>query len=380
MGLLVAVLGLLVLPVVASAQPGQFSCAIAGATLLNEGQRTTVRDFANAALLDAESDDDAVRQRGIRALMQPFGCSTVTSDFRLEYSRALSDRLSSWARGEDARLAWVAMLLAGRCGTDLVEGVLRDGLRDERSAVRGAAGVGIRDAVASLASGQAGLRVDRANQLLSLAFERLANESDPIVAEQLANIAGALLPNPELQVQHFGAFANGVSGSILLARRDTSEGPEVVVPPPHTGLEDGQTRDRLILLERALDQVRVALVSPRVRDNLRNNDIAAAGLLAGQALAYLRDEIDAGRMSDERIAAAERVIEKAGEVLGTTGGRLGVSRAQADGPRLVAAFRFALDAENSEPFNEVADLWIGAGGGLIGGVFGGRADAYRPVN
>lgn len=377
-GVLAAILSIALLPATAYAQLGQLPCSTVGAPLLNDTQRAAVRDFVNTAISDVESDDHTTSQRGVRALLQPFACSAVSSDFRLEYSRALSDKLAAWSKGDDARRAWVAMLVAGRCSTDLIEGVLRDGLRDPRTAVRGAAAVGIRDAMVSLANGQEGLRADRGNQLAAQAFEQLSKETDPIVAEQLANIAGAFQQNPDLLLQHFAGLVNGVNGSIALARRSASSTSELVTPSAD-GLEDAASRDRLIILERTLDRVRVAMANPRVRDNLRNSDTAAAGLLAGQTLAFLRDELASGRVPADRTAAAERIIERAGEVLNLTGSRLGVSRPQAGMAQLNAAFKQSQEAGNADAFAAVADQWIGNGGGLVGGVFGGRAEAFAPV-
>jgi hypothetical protein len=362
----------------AQAQPGQLPCAIVGASVLNDSQRAAVRDFAAAAIADVSSDDHATSQRGVRMLMQPFACTSVSPDFRLEYSRTLNESLTAWARGTDARRAWVAMLVAGRCGTDLIEGVLRDGLRDERPAVRGAAAVGVRDAMVSVAAGQEGLRADRAAQLASLAFEQLARESDPVVAEQLANIVGAFQQSPELLLQHFASFANGVNGSIQQGRKAAAGASSPGAPA--FGLYDAGNRDRLILLERSLDRVRVAMVNPRVRDSLRNSDTAAAGLLAGQALALVRDELAAGRMTAERLPAAERVLERAAEVLNLTGTKLGVTRVNAGVAQLTGALRTAQQDGNADAFAAVADLWIGPGGGLVGGVFGGRAESFAPAN
>ncbi|MGP1346928.1 MAG: hypothetical protein ACTS3F_09730 [Phycisphaerales bacterium] len=363
----------------AHAQFSQLTCDIVGQTdLLTDSQRQIIRDHASAAVQNAADADQDIRQRGFASLMQPFACNSVSSTFRLEYSRALNDSLTAWAGGDDARLAWVAMLVAGRCGTDLVEGVLSTGLRDQRPAVRGAAGVGIRDAVAGLVAEQDGLRSERASVLIQAAFRQLAAETDPIVAEQLASIGGAISGSPALFRQHFADYANSVAASVQTARQaaNLAPNPEATTQPQ---LISADRRDRLVILERALNLVRFGLVQPRVGPELRNSDVAAAGLLAGQALAFVRDELAADRIDAARLPSAILIVERAAELLQITGDRLAVSRPQANARSMADALRSGAESGDPEPFAQIVQAWIGPGGGLVGGTFGGRAEAFAPA-
>ncbi|MCA9309964.1 MAG: hypothetical protein KDA21_02095 [Phycisphaerales bacterium] len=178
---------------------------------LDAGQEDTVRAFVDEWTTRLESEDIRESMEARDMLLRPFReCDDVSVAFRVAMGRTLQDRLSSYVRSDDDRLAFDACQIAGRVASSETLRALADGLRDDRASVRAGAAAGYREILESVAMGNNAVGQAAVGRAMTGLLDALRNERNPVVAEILIHAFGGTSQNPSMHVESMAKLSEGL--------------------------------------------------------------------------------------------------------------------------------------------------------------------------
>jgi len=147
---------------------------------LSPAQKTALRTWAERQLERLNSDNRAEVQDGRLNLLAPFaGEDEVSIAFRLEFGRTLMSGLRALADGDDVQRSITASLIAGKCATQEMIGVLQRAAESPKAAHRSGAAEGLRQVVQQVGDGL--VAPDVGSDALDVVAGMLRQESDQVV-------------------------------------------------------------------------------------------------------------------------------------------------------------------------------------------------------
>ncbi|HVZ94042.1 MAG TPA: hypothetical protein VG797_05990 [Phycisphaerales bacterium] len=310
-----------------------------------------IATFVTERLTQLSDADADVVKNARAALFEPLDTG-VSVGFRLEYAKVLDQRLASLIEGKDARLAAIALRLAGRIATATSERQLQKGMASREPATRFAAAVGYQELLRTVGEGALGLGDAAVEKVLTSLRDAISTEKDPRVVDAII-LALDGIPNggagAPLRVR---AMLRASEGGLALTRRLRKESPASDNRLWATAL----LRDLDIVYQTLLTQMQAGAgaVSPEFAK--------AAASFGGASLAFVRDRIAAAAPADETpslrmiVGAAENIIVLADQVINPAG--------KATSRKLPDSFDQAIERGNANWFTEAAAPYIGANGTL----------------
>lgn len=330
---------------------------IASRTTLAPADVEAVRSFVTSRLGALGAEDAGESQRARDALLAPLR-SGASVAFRLEYSKALSPALRDLARGDDERIAFNALRLAGALSTDESVQIIRDGLRDQRPSVRYGAAYASRIALDHALAGRAPLPDAQIDSLIEAVAVAIEGERDPTV------LAGLIAT--------FDVTARTGRAASAIRRMAGAVGKQVRAYPP-TGA-DVRAAEWASAFGRSVSVASAALLQ-QLKQGAPDAEFAReTAILCGRCLALAERRVDA---AEEEEASALRDLVAASE---TT--LLFIDSALTGRRNDEQAVTAAWDAERGGregALSAAADAWIGQSGALTKSPYGAKPADFEPL-
>lgn len=253
---------------------------------LSQSELRQLRDFVAQHAADLTSSDNGDRSSARQALGRPLRNSNVSVQFRLAYSRALTDDLQAAFRSGDRSAKIGVLLLAGQIATDQAVRLGLDHLDDEDPIIRyqAAFSLGLTlDAVATRSPAITRAGVDR---LIRALAERVGEETDLWVLDRVVRSMSAGL----------GISSQGFEGIKSSTMASLADGVATRVAAL-TGDAQPEERERptLLVLLRAAEIAQQSLTTQSISDA----EIVASARLGGELLAFVSRRNAAGDLSQD---------------------------------------------------------------------------------
>lgn len=253
---------------------------------LTQSESRQLRDFVTDHAADLSSDDAADRSTARQALGRPLRNSTVSVQFRLAYSRALTPELESAFRQGDRSTKIGVLLLAGQIATDQAVRLGLDNLDDEDPIVRyqAAFSLGLTlDAVATRSPAITRAGVDR---LVNALADRIGVETDLWVLDRVVRSMSAGL----------GISSQGFEGIKSSTMASLAGGvAERVAALTGEAAPEQRERPTLLVLLRAAEIAQQALTRRPITDA----EAVAGARLGGELLAFVSRRVAASDLGDD---------------------------------------------------------------------------------
>ena len=359
--LMFAMSGVISAPV--AAQFEELSCELVSSDSLDSA-REEITEYAQKWLGVLASDDADLEARveARNMLVEPLTCRDVSVAFRIEYGRALRDRLERLVRGDEERLAFEACQIAGRIASNETTRALLDGLRADAPSVRCGAAAGLGEVFRSVATGNLAVGNSTVNRMLNGLADAMESEADPLVVENMIVAFQQTSPDPEMFVNAMEKMSEAMYDQAMRVRPDASR-PE--------------GWDRAIFT--AVHGAYTSMLDARRRGASPSEFPAIAGRLSGQAFIFAQErmhELGADALADTDAGETLReLVNAADSLLQLSHGWLQQSD---DVARAIGAWDDAVDAGEPSAFDEALESIIGSNGRIFRAPYSAdRADFRR---
>lgn len=195
---LIVLLG--VLPLTSVAQPA-LPASVLRAQPLSAQDQEAISRYVEAHLASLEAEDATTAQAARDRLTDPVLGETSVG-FRLYYAQQVLPRLQQMAGGASAQRMQLILSVAGAIATDGARSLLVEAIQDPRAAVRFGAARELGTLMGHIDKGQGYSAINQAavGGLLEALGDWLAEESDVLIAAQIAKALGAPSQTRELKV------------------------------------------------------------------------------------------------------------------------------------------------------------------------------------
>ncbi len=203
---------------VARAQDDLPGAVVTSLQPLASDQESLLKKFAEENLARLTSDKPADVRRGRSALLKPLGDPSVSVSFRLAYSRVMVEPLAALAASDKDPVAVSALRVLGDLSTDSAVAPIEKALSSPRPAVRLAASSALGRVLETASIRTPALTADRGVRLIASLGERLATESEPLVADAIARALVMGLASPQQGLEAVPSAAMSRLSSVVGTR------------------------------------------------------------------------------------------------------------------------------------------------------------------
>lgn len=341
---------------VAAVSAQTVDCALASKATLDPADVAVVRKFlADQAPKLKSADDPAVSEEARDAILKPLKCNQVSLDFRLQLSGPAFAELAKAVGDPADHVALNALRVFGELGTQQSVEAIKPALADaKRPAVRCMAAMSMRDILAGAAQNNA---IRDPAPILDAVSQRLAAETDVNVVENLVLALDATRNNPSVHQNAMRKMAVALTTQAKALRARAGEA----------------HHDRWVrVLIRGTDGAFQPMMNAGGAnlDNAFRTDVA---MLCGQALAYVRDRLDADKPSagsdeSKMLSTLVNTSERALVLIDSAVRKVPVQKQV-----LVAKFDEAVAQGDSKGFAAEVEKWIGDSGTLTKAPYNAKA-------